>query len=147
MSFGQKVLKGGPGWQRFYTRVVNEVPLAHLTDEAAISLGEGAYVDAISILGKLERGEFVAVQRWLHRSLIETNFKILHELRVRKGLVSYPDGRRVEQLLSPEELRAVRFEVTLDPGSLRTAILSSLSGTHRLLHELTGKSPTWSELV
>ena len=146
MSFGQKVLKGGPGWQRFYTRAVKEVPLAHLTDEEAVALGEGAYVDATSILGKLARGEYVAVQRWLHRSLIETNFRIMHELRVRQGLVSYPDGRRVEQLLSAAELATVRFEVGLDEPSLRAAIFSSLAGTRSLLTELTGKAPTWPEL-
>ena len=146
MSFGQKVLKGGPGWQRFYTRAVKEVPLAHLTDEEATALGEGAYVDATSILGKLARGEYVAVQRWLHRSLIETNFRIMHELRVRQGLVSYPDGRRVEQLLSAAELATVRFEVGLDEPSLRAAIFSSLAGTRSLLTELTGKAPTWPEL-
>jgi predicted nucleotidyltransferase len=146
MSFGQKVLKGGPGWQRFYTRAVQEIPLAHLTDEEARSLGEGAYVDANSILGKLARGEYVAVQRWLHRSLIETNFRIMHELRVRRGLVSYPDGRRVEQLLSPAELAMVRFEVGLDETSLRAAIFASLAGTRKLLTELTGKVPTWPEL-
>ena len=133
MSFGQKVLKGGPGWQRFYTRAVKEIPLAHLTDEEASALGEGAYVDATSILGKLARGEYVAVQRWLHRSLIETNFRIMHELRVRKGVVSYPDGRRVESLLSPEELAAVRFEVGLDEASLRAAIFTATAATRRLV--------------
>ena len=146
MSFGQKVLKGGPGWQRFYTRAVKEIPLAHLTDEEASALGEGAYVDATSILGKLARGEYVAVQRWLHRSLIETNFRIMHELRVRKGVVSYPDGRRVESLLSPEELAAVRFEVGLDEASLRAAIFTATAATRRLVAELTGRTPTWPEL-
>ncbi|MDB6127133.1 MAG: hypothetical protein JWM35_1029, partial [Verrucomicrobia bacterium] len=99
MSFGQVVLKGGPSWQKFYTRAVKEVPLAHLGDEEAIALAEGAYVDAHSILSKIERREYVAVQRWLHRSLIETNFRLMHELRYRRGQVSYPDGRRVEALL------------------------------------------------
>jgi predicted nucleotidyltransferase len=146
MSFGQVVLKGGPDWQEFYTRAVKEVPLAHLTDEEAISLAEGAYVDASSLLGKLARGEYVAVQRWLHRSLIETNFRLLHERRVRQGLVSYPDGRRVEQLLSPAELATVRFEVSLDAESLRAALLTSLAGTRKLLTELTGRAPTWPEL-
>ncbi|MEI7551137.1 MAG: nucleotidyltransferase domain-containing protein [Verrucomicrobiota bacterium] len=146
MSFGQVVLKGGPGWQNFYTRAVAEVPLAHLTDEAAWALGEGAYVDATSLLGKLARGEYVAVQRWLHRSLIETNFRLLHEVRVRRGQVSYPDGRRVEQLLGAAELAAVRFDVSLRPESLRPAILTAVAGTRQLLRALTGKTPTWPEL-
>lgn len=146
MSFGQVVLKGGPAWQEFYTRAVKEVPLAHLTDEDAVALAEGAYVDATSIMGKLERGEYVAVQRWLHRSLVETNFRIMHELRVRRGQVSYPDGRRVEQLLSPAELATVRFEVALEPASLKAAIVAAVAGTRKLITELTGKAPTWPEL-
>lgn len=146
MSFGQVVLKGGPGWQNFYTRAVKEIPLAHLGDEEATALAEGAYVDAHSILGKLERREYVAVQRWLHRSLIETNFRLMHELRYRRGQASFPDGRRVERLLSPEELAMVRFEVSLTPESLRAAILTSLAGTRKLVTALTGKAPTWPEL-
>jgi len=146
MSFGQKVLKGGPGWQRFYTRAVAEVPLAHLTDEEAVSLCEGAYVDAASVMGRIARGEFVAAQRWLHRSVVETNFRLLHELRVRRRQVSYPDGRRVERLLPPDELAAVRFEARLDADSLRSTTLAALAATRRLLTELTGRAPTWPEL-
>lgn len=146
MSFGQKVLKGGPGWQNFYTRAVKEVPLAHLDDAEAVQIGEVAYVDAVSVLGKIARGEFVAAQRWLHRSVVETNFRLMHELRVRRGLVSFPDGRRVERLLSPEELAAVRFEVKQDAESLHAATVAALRATRRLLTELTGKPPTWPEL-
>jgi predicted nucleotidyltransferase len=146
MSFGQVVLKGGPAWQRFYTRAVQEIPLAHLADDEATALAEGAYVDAHSILGKLARREFVAVQRWLHRSLIETNFRLMHELRFRRGLPSFPDGRRVERLLSPSELAMVQFEVDLTVDSLRAAILGSLAGTKYLITELTGKAPTWPDL-
>jgi predicted nucleotidyltransferase len=146
MSFGQKVLKGGPGWQRFYTRAVAEVPLAHLTDGEAVTICEGAYVDAAAVMGRIARGEYVAAQRWLHRSVIETNFRLMHELRVRRGLVSFPDGRRVERLLTPEELAAVRFDVRLDAEALRVATQAALAATRRLLTELTGKAPTWPEL-
>ncbi|HVU25329.1 MAG TPA: nucleotidyltransferase domain-containing protein [Opitutus sp.] len=146
MSFGQVVLKGGPGWQRFYTRAVAEVPLKHLTDEEAISISEGAYVDAASVLQKLARGEYVAAQRWLNRSVIEANFRLMHELRYRRKQVSYPDGRRVEQLLDGEDLAAVRFEVSLTKESLHAATLRAVAGTRRLLTELTGRAPTWPEL-
>ncbi len=146
MSFGQKVLKGGPGWQRFYSRAVAEVPLAHLTDEEAVTICEIAYVDAVSVLSKIARGEFVAAQRWLHRSVIETNFRLLHELRVRHGQISFPDGRRVERLLASGELATVRFEVRLDADSLRAATITALAATRRLLTELTGNAPTWPEL-
>jgi len=146
MSFGHKIVKGGAGWANFYERAVKELPLSHLTDGEAISLADGAYVDAVSIMSKLGRGEFVAAQRWLHRSIIETNFRITHELRARRGIVSYPDGRRVEQLLTSAELAGVRFEVKLAEESLRTATLVAVAATRRLVTELTGRAPTWPEI-
>ena len=145
MSFGHKVVKGGGSWERFYARAIKEVPLAHLTDENAISLADGAYVDAVSILSKLGRGEFVAAQRWLHRSVIETNFRLVNELRVRRKQATYPDGRRVEQLLSPAELADVRFEVKLTFAALREATVTGVTATRRLVTELTGYVPTWPD--
>ena len=147
MSFGHKVIKGGEGWANFYSRVVKEVELAHLSDDEAIALAENAYVDAVSVLNKLSRGELVAAQRWLHRSIIEANFRMMHETRVRRRLVSYPDGRRVEQILGPSELSAVRFETALTEPSLRAATLSAISATRTLLGGLTGRPPTWPDLA
>lgn len=147
MSFGHLVLKGGSRWQNFYSRVVAEVPHARLNDEEVIQISEVAYVDAVSVIGKIERGELVAAQRWLHRSVVETNFRLMHELRVRRGQVSFPDGRRVERLLPPEELAFVRFEVTLEAESLRRATVSALQGIRELLTALTGTAPTWPALV
>ena len=146
MSGGHVLLKGGPAWEEFYARAVQEVPLAHLTDAEAIALAECAYVDGAAMLGKLARGEFVAAQRWLHRSIVEANLRLLHERRRRRGLDSFPDGRRVEQLLAPDELALVRFEARLDAASLRAAILASLAGTRKLITDLTGKAPAWPEL-
>jgi hypothetical protein len=146
MSFGHKLVKGSRGWERFYDRAVKEIPLAHLTDEEALSLADGAYVDAVSIMSKLGRGELVAAQRWLHRSVVETNFRLMHELRVRRGTMSYPDGRRVEQLLDARELEDVRFEVALSVEALRSATLRAVASTRRLLRELTGRDPGWPEI-
>jgi hypothetical protein len=146
MSPGHRVIKGGPGWADFYARVVREVDLPHLTDDEAVALAEIAYVDAVSVLNKLSRGEFVAAQRWLHRSIIEVNFKIMHEIRVRRKEVSYPDGRRVEQILSPTELATQRFETLLDERSLRSTTLAALAATRTLISELTGRAPTWPDI-
>lgn len=146
MSFGHKVVKGGASWERFYARAIKEVPLAHLSDDEAISLADGAYVDAVSILSKLGRGELVAAQRWLHRSVVETNFRLVNELRVRRKQATYPDGRRVEQLLNPAELADVRFEVKLTVESLRAATLTGVAATRRLITELTQHTPTWPEI-
>lgn len=146
MSFGHKVLKGGPGWERFYARAIREVPRKQISDQEAISLADGAYVDAVSIMSKLARGELVAAQRWLHRSVIETNLRLMYELRVRRAQASYPDGRRVEQLLPPHELAEVRFEAGLNADSLRTTTLAAIAATRRLIRELAGYAPVWPEI-
>lgn len=146
MSFGHMVLKGGNGWKRFYATVIKEIPHKHLDDAHAVSIADGAYVDAVSIINRLNRGELVAAQRWLHRSVIEANLQILNELRVRQGLATFPDGRRVERLLPPQQLAAVRFEASLDVESIHAATIAAVGYTRRLIHALTGFQPTWPEL-
>lgn len=146
MSFGHKVVKGSASWEQFYADVIKGVQLAHLTDAEAISLADGAYVDGVSVLAKVNRGELVAAQRWFHRSIIETNLRLLHELRLRKGLVSYPDGRRIEQLLSEYEISDVKFEIRLNESELRASVLMAIKSTRRLLIELTGITPPWPSL-
>lgn len=147
MSFGHMVVKGGPKWAEFYARAVKELPRPGLSDAEAIDIAELAYVEAVWILGKLERGECVAGQRWLHRSVIEVNFRLMYELRVRRGDVAYPDGRRVEQLLPPEELAAVRFEAGLTVESLRAAAIAAINQTRWLVTQLTGHEPTWPAMA
>lgn len=143
MSFGHVVVKGGEPWKRFYAQAVKTLPRPGLSDAEAQDIAELAYVEAVWILGKLERGECVAAQRWLHRSVIEVNFRLMYELRVRRGDVAYPDGRRVEQLLPPAELAAVRFEAELTIESLRAATIAAINQTRMLVTQLTGREPSW----
>ena len=95
---------------------------------------------------KIARGELVAAQRWLHAQLAETNFRLLHEVRRRRGQASFPDARRLELLATAEELGSVRIEATLEEGSLRAAAGQSATGCAALVRALVGDAWRWPEL-
>src|SRR5215216_283762 len=72
--------------------------------------------DMFWVLEKLDRGELIAAQRMLHRSLVETSIVIMHELRLRSGSKTFQQARRVEQLLSSRELDLIRCDSRLEKG-------------------------------
>jgi hypothetical protein len=86
---GWRFLKGERAWGTFYHRVVAEMPDPRISDVAAVQLAEGFFCDTIWTRRKIARGELLAAQRMLHRELAETNFRLLHELRLRRGLRSF----------------------------------------------------------
>jgi hypothetical protein len=146
MRPGHRVLKGGAGWARFYASVVRDVPDPRLGDGDVRALGERAYVDAVWILRKLEQGEVLAAQRWLHKTPVEINFRLLNEWRLRRGLAPCFDARRAERLLPAEELALIRADAALDPQALAGATRQAIMNTRRLLEALTGTSPAWPEV-
>eukprot|EP01035_Chromulina_nebulosa_P005668 gene5668-7692_t len=95
---GYVVRHGAAEWGDFFRRVATEFPVPRLSDADARGLAEGFVCDFISTRHKIERGEFLAAQRWLHQHLAEVNFQLLHELRQRRGEVSFPDARRIERV-------------------------------------------------
>lgn len=144
---GHQVLRGGPGWVRFYDRVVREVPDPRLDHAAVLGLAENAYVDLHWILGKVARGEFVAAQRWLHRTPVEVNLRLLTESRQRRGLTPVFDGRRAEALLEPAELAGIRISAALEPAALTAAVRQCEATLRYRVLELTGAPPPWPELM
>ncbi|HEX2100989.1 MAG TPA: nucleotidyltransferase domain-containing protein [Candidatus Synoicihabitans sp.] len=144
---GFSVLQGGAGWQRFFERVVAEVPDPRLDDEAVMRLADCAFADYVSLRRKLKRGELLAAQRWLHVHLAETNFKLLHEANCRRGLRSSHDARRLEQELDPARRARVRVEASASEEALRQAARQSIQTTRELVEELTRRPPTWADAV
>jgi hypothetical protein len=122
MRSGRKFLKDDNGWERFYERLVNAVPDPRLNDSQVRTLAAGFVFDHTWIKRKIARGEFVAAQRMLHQSLIETNFRLLHELRLRRGQKSFREVRRVEQIASAEELEKIAIETAANKQALQAAI-------------------------
>ena len=139
---GYRFLKGEAEWGSFYARVAAEMPGVRLDDAAVVALADIAVADRLWILQKLERGELAAAQHLLHRSLAETNFRLLRELRLRRGqpLPSFGLGRHVERLLSAEELAWVRVDARCEAGELQRATDQAAAGLQALMRELVGSA-------
>ncbi len=140
---GFRVLKGGAVWSGFFERLLREVPDPSLDNGAVQYLGDCAFADFVSLERKVQRGELVAAQRWLHVHLVETHLKLLHEYRTRQGLRSYHDGRRIEQVLTAAELEPVRVEARPDADELLAAARGAMRAIRHLVQELVGQQPRW----
>jgi len=141
MRGGYRFLKGERKWGAFYAKVVADMPGYRISDDEVNNLVEIFLCDLLWVLQKLERGELVAAQRILHRSLIEINILLLHEARIRQSRPTFQQARRVEQLTSPAELRAVQLSSRLDHNDLRLAAWQTFDGMKFLMAEL---QPAWS---
>lgn len=141
LSGGYRLLKGQENWGPVYARVVADMPGFRLDDTEVRNMADGFLCDLLWVLKKLQRGELVATQRVLHRSLIETNIVLLHELRLRRGEISYQQARRVEQLTERADLVTVQASARLSSGELHTAAWSALAGLRSLMRELL---PAWT---
>lgn len=139
---GWKFLHGADAWEPLYRRVVAEVADARLSDAEARQLANIFACEQVWTLRKIDRGELVAAQRMLHRELAETNFRLLHELKLRRGERSFPEGRRIERIASTSELAGVQISAALEAGALRAAVEQSAATCARLMRALVGE--TWA---
>lgn len=137
---GYRFLKGGASWNGFYQRVLREVPDPRLEDGAIVALAEGFVCDVVWSERKLRRGEYLAVQRMLHQSLAETNFRLLHELRLRRGEVSHPEARRIERVVGAKELAGVTIVAKPARDELAAAIVQAKATLLDFMHALV---PSW----
>jgi hypothetical protein len=143
---GFRVLKGPRKWETFFSRVVAEVPPPRLSDDDVRIMAEGFVCDYVATCRKIDRGELLAAQRWLHHQLAEANYQLLHELRQREGKVSFPDARRLESIADEESLDAVRLNATLNGESLRAAADKCAATCHVLVNKLLAGTWQWPEL-
>jgi hypothetical protein len=140
MSGGYRFLKGEQKWGSFYRRVVAEMPGVRFSDVEVVRLAESFLCDLLWVVQKLERGELVAAQRSIHRSLLETNVILLHELRLRKGVPTFQQARRLEILLDKAELETVQVSARLEKDDLRIAAWRAFEGLRAVMRELL---PEW----
>lgn len=140
---GHRVLKGGSGWAAFYARVVGEVRGTRLDDDEVRALAEEFFCDWLWVKQKVERGELVAAQRVLHRSLVEINVRLLHECRLRAGAVSFREARRVERIVTPEQLAGIAIEARLEAASLGVAADKCAATCRELVSGLIGGVWRW----
>lgn len=137
---GYRFLKGEAAWGGFYRQVIREVPDPRLDDPAIRALAEGFVCDVVWSERKLRRGEYLAVQRMLHQSLAETNFRLLHELRLRQGRASHPEARRIERVVEVRECEAVTISAKPQREELAAAIDQAKATLIDLMHDLV---PSW----
>jgi hypothetical protein len=140
MRGGYRFLKDEDGWERFYAGVVAEMPGQRLGDREIENMAGVFLCDLLWVCEKIERGELVAAQRVLHRSLSEINFQLTHEARLRRRRPTFREARRVERLLSAAELGRVRVSARLDASELRGAARRAHAGLVGLMSELR---PGW----
>ncbi len=142
---GYRILKGEAEFGAMYRQVARGSSPLRLGDAEVVQMAEAFVCDYVSTRRKLLRGEWRAAQRWLHHQLVEANFRLLHELRLRRGLDSFPDGRRLEGLGDPA---LEGWEVGSGPGGqgLGEAV-EKAAGVHRLLvAALVGETWRWPDL-
>ncbi|MBI4627030.1 MAG: hypothetical protein HY736_27880 [Verrucomicrobia bacterium] len=142
---GHRVVKGNAGWSDFFQRVVTEIPPRRLSDDEIRSVGEGFVCDYVSTRNKIARGELLAAQRWLHHQLADANFRLLHELRQRRGEPSLSDARRLEFLGDNPQDVVVSALPTAE--SLAAAVEKCAAGFRRLMDGLVGDTWRWPDGV
>jgi hypothetical protein len=142
LATGYRFLKGEKQWGSFYARVAAEMPGVRLGDAEVRQLADVFLCELLWVQQKLERGEFAAAQLALHRSLAETNFRLVRELQLRRRepLPSFGLARRVETLLRADELARVSIDAPLEREALRRAAWQSFEGLAALVRELV---PEW----
>ena len=135
---GFRFLKGEDIWGNFYRRVASDMPGIRLNDDSARGLANTFLCDFLCLLKRLERGELLAAQHALHQRLSETNFTLVRELRLLRGLPlpSFEVGRRLESLMQPDELDRVRIDARPDVNELHRAAWRSFSAMKDLMAQI-----------
>lgn len=136
-------LKGAELWEPLYTRVVADIADPRLNDAEIRNLAETFVCDWVWVRRKIDRGEWVAAQRMLHRALVETNLRLLHERKLRRGERSFPEGRRIERIATPAELAAVTVAARPTAAELEAAIQQVATTLRTLVRELVGDTWRW----
>jgi hypothetical protein len=140
---GWRFLKGTSGWEYFFESIATSFAPTRLSDAVIINMAEGYVCDYVSALRKISRGEFLAAQRWLHNYLAETNFALLHELRLRSGKLSFPDARRIEMICEEDTISAVSINAKPTRDSLLVSVNRSADTFRLLIFNLLGSKWAW----
>src|SRR5690606_12349277 len=97
------------------------LPGQRLDHREVRSMCDGFLCDYLWMRQKLARGELIAAQRMLHRSLAEINYQLLHEIRLREGEPSFREARRLEKLLPDHDLVSMQVSSHLNADELSDA--------------------------
>lgn len=143
---GFRFLKDTRNWKSFYQFATIAVSDARLSDDAAIKVANGFVCDYVWTVRKISRGEYFAAQRMLHRELMDANFRLLHELKLRRGERTFPEARRIERVAAPEELALLSVTSNRDELGLTLAVEKCAQACRELMKALVGKNWIWPNL-
>src|SRR6185312_16010985 len=143
---GFRFLKDTGNWDAFYRFAVNAVTDARVSNDAAKVIADGFVCDYVWTVRKIARGEYFAAQRMLHRELMEANFRLLHELKLRRGERTFPEARRIERVAQPEELARLSTATSLEAATLSGALEKSAQACRELMRGLVGEGWAWPRL-
>ena len=129
---GYRFLKGADNYKALYEFTASSIPPARINDSAVLILAEGVVCDYLAPVRLINRGELTAGQRWLHMYLVEVVVKLLHEVRLRRGQKSFPDGRRLEHLEKDEWTG----RVALIEGDNADSLLKAVEHVRKIFEEL-----------
>jgi len=141
MRGGYRFLKGEKAWGKFYADVVVKLPGQRLGDAEVRAIADAFLCDYLWVRQKLARGEWIAAQRGLHVQLADANFRLMHELRLRREQPTFREARRLEKLLDAGDLNSLQVSARLDPSELQQAADKALTTMKTLLGELL---PAWN---
>ena len=143
LAGGYRILKGEREYGRLWSEVAQVGREKRLSDDECRDLANGIVCDYVSTLRKIDRGEMIAAQRWLHHQLTETNFKLLREVRRRAGDTAFHDARRLEMHCRPDEVMAVTVAALPNSESLRAAVEHSRGACVDLMKKLMSDAWRW----
>jgi hypothetical protein len=146
LAGGYQILKGMAEFGELYALVAKDSSKWRLDDNALRQLADAFVCDYVSTYRKIQRGELIAAQRWLHQQLAETNFRLAHELRLRLGHPSFPDARRIERL-ADSTLVDLRVSARTDETELRSAVEMIAAVHRRLMTALLADRWCWPDLT
>jgi hypothetical protein len=137
---GYRFLKGEKSWGPFYSHVASEFPGCRLDRNEVLKMASFFLSDLLLVIRLIERGELIAAQRTIHKSLSEINILLQHELRLRNGDVARLQGRLAELILKPEELKLIRVDARLQAEDLSAAAQRLYVG---MLQQMSQLVPEW----
>jgi hypothetical protein len=143
---GWRFLKGEARWGSLYRKAVAEVADPHLDDAAVLVLAEGFVCDYVWTRRKLARGELRAALRMIQQELAEVNFRLLHELKGRRGERTFTKARRIERLATATELESVTVEARIEAAALAAALEKCAATSRELMHALVGDAWRWPDV-
>jgi hypothetical protein len=133
-----KFIKGEQAWGKFYAFVDTKMEGVRLDNHAILELADCYICDFFWAAKKIRDGELCAGQYCLHRNLSEMNFKIMRERLQRTNRLpeTFGLGRKLESVLSPDELAFVSVNAQLHKRQLSEALVRSLIGFKAMMKDL-----------